>query len=331
MLPPPITTAISSPSAATCAISPTMRSMVARLIPNESSPIRASPLSLSRMRLYFADAAISGSFFGPVFILLRLAHLLHHFGGKIAGSLLYAFAHDIEHETRYRSALCLKHRFNALFVVLDETLPEQCYLLQVLLHSAFDHFFHDVRRLTGGGSLGSRNVALLLDRVGRHAVLRKRDGLGPRDMLCDLARELVVAARNIDENSDLGAVDVVGDPPFRFDPGKTPDRDVLADAPHQRLARFLDGGTAEGQRRERRHVRRVPLQDETGKRAREFQEILVLRDEVRFAIDLDDRRRLCIGRNVDRDDPLCRGARRRLGRLVPQTDAQQLFGLGQIP
>src|SRR6266513_661828 len=124
ILPPPITTAISSPSAATWAISPTMRSIVARLIPKESSPIRASPLSLSRMRLYFADAAISGSFFGLVFILLRFAHLLHDFGGEIARSLLDALAHDVEHETRYRGALCFQYRFDTVLLVLDETLSE---------------------------------------------------------------------------------------------------------------------------------------------------------------------------------------------------------------
>src|SRR5882762_6879152 len=99
-----------------------MRSMVARLIPKGSSPMRASPLSLSRMRLYFAVAAISGSFFGFVAILLRLAHLLHDFGGEIARSLLDALAHDVEDETRYRGALCLQYRLGALFLVLHEPL-----------------------------------------------------------------------------------------------------------------------------------------------------------------------------------------------------------------
>src|ERR1700694_140912 len=147
MLPPPMTTAISRPSAATWAISPTMRSMVARLIPNGSSPIRASPLRLRRIRLCLADAAISGSFFGLVFILLGLTHLLHDFGGEIARFLLDTLAHDVEHETRYRGAVCFQYRFDALVLVLDETLSEQRHLLQVLLHPAFDHFFHDFRRL----------------------------------------------------------------------------------------------------------------------------------------------------------------------------------------
>src|SRR5258705_13177750 len=107
IFPPPITTAISRPSAATWAISPTMRSIVARLIPNESSPMRASPLSLSRIRLYFAVAATSGSFFGLVSILPRLAHLFHDFSGEIAGLLLDALAHDVEDETRHRGLVGL--------------------------------------------------------------------------------------------------------------------------------------------------------------------------------------------------------------------------------
>jgi hypothetical protein len=51
MLPPPITTASSTPSATTSPMSATMRSMVWRLMPKASLPIRASPDSFSRTRL----------------------------------------------------------------------------------------------------------------------------------------------------------------------------------------------------------------------------------------------------------------------------------------
>ena len=68
-------------------------------------------------------------------------------------------------------------------------------------------------------------------------------------MLRDFACELVVAARNIDKNSDLGAVDVVGDSPLRLDPGEAPDRHVLADASDQSLARLFDRGSAKRRRR----------------------------------------------------------------------------------
>src|SRR5690606_39190205 len=52
MLPPPITMANSTPSAATSATSSVMRRMVVRLMPKASSPISASPESFRRTRLY---------------------------------------------------------------------------------------------------------------------------------------------------------------------------------------------------------------------------------------------------------------------------------------
>jgi hypothetical protein len=51
MLPPPMTIATSQPSWVTSCTSRTIRTMVARLMPYASSPIKASPESLSRMRL----------------------------------------------------------------------------------------------------------------------------------------------------------------------------------------------------------------------------------------------------------------------------------------
>src|SRR5689334_887185 len=99
--PPPITTAISSPSAATWPISSTIRSMVARLMPKASSPISASPLSFRSTRLNFSAAATSTCFFWLVFILLGLAYLRHDLGGKIARFLLDALADDVQHEARH--------------------------------------------------------------------------------------------------------------------------------------------------------------------------------------------------------------------------------------
>src|SRR5262249_40545175 len=86
----------------TCAISPTMRPSVAGLIPNASSPIRASPLSFSSTRLNFSEAATSGCFLWLVFILLRLVDLRHHLGCEIAGLLLDALADDVQDEPRHR-------------------------------------------------------------------------------------------------------------------------------------------------------------------------------------------------------------------------------------
>src|SRR5690242_17110824 len=144
MLPPPITTAISSPSAATCAISPTMRSMVARLIPNESSPIRASPLSLSRMRLYFAVAAISAFCRVPCVFIAVSARAI--FRSRPVALFLHPCANHVQDETRDRSAPRLEQRLDGLLParVLDEGLTGQRHLLQEFLHASFDHFLHDV-------------------------------------------------------------------------------------------------------------------------------------------------------------------------------------------
>src|SRR4051794_6559552 len=88
MFPPPITTPISTPMRATCAISPTIVSIVLRLIPNASSPIRASPESLRRIRLYLGARNPPRS--------VRLARLRHHFGGEVFRLLLDSFADDEE-------------------------------------------------------------------------------------------------------------------------------------------------------------------------------------------------------------------------------------------
>src|SRR2546421_3308177 len=88
MLPPPITMPISTPRRDTCATSATIASIVWRLMPKGSSPIRASPDSLSRILLYFGVKAACRS--------MGLACLRHHFGGEVARLLLDALADDEE-------------------------------------------------------------------------------------------------------------------------------------------------------------------------------------------------------------------------------------------
>src|SRR5258705_54254 len=101
-----------------------MRSMVARLIPKESSPIRASPLSLSRMRLNFAVAGISAC---P-----SRAHLSSYLGREIARFFLDALADNVQNEPRHRGALNLQQGLHGLLAarVLDERLPEKRDLLK---------------------------------------------------------------------------------------------------------------------------------------------------------------------------------------------------------
>src|SRR5882672_748668 len=223
-LPPPITTAISSPSEATWAISPTMRESVAGLIPNASSPISASPLSLSSTRLNFSAAATSGCFFGLVFIFLGLAHLRHHLGGEIARLLLDALADHVEKEAGDRGLARLQQGVHRLLVVLDERLPEQRNFLEELLHAAFDHLRDDLRRFPRFGRLRRGDGAFLLHELRRNLVLRQALGLGCGDMHGEIAPELLVAAHDVYQRTDLrAAVHVLRQPPLRLDPGETPD------------------------------------------------------------------------------------------------------------
>src|SRR6187549_2337781 len=115
MLPPPITMPISQPRRDTCATSETIDSIVWRLMPKGSSPIRASPDSLSRILLYLGVMTRAS---------MRLTGLGHHFGSEVARFLLDAFTHDEEGigvDLRLPGA---EHFFDRLLVVLDERLAE---------------------------------------------------------------------------------------------------------------------------------------------------------------------------------------------------------------
>src|SRR3979409_259711 len=105
MLPPPITTPISTPMRATCAISPTIASIVLRLMPNASSPIRASPESFSRIRLYLGAKIF--------FFLVEIFFFCD------------AFADDEESIAAHFGFLRGQHLLDGLFVILDERLTHQ--------------------------------------------------------------------------------------------------------------------------------------------------------------------------------------------------------------
>src|SRR5712675_1647565 len=103
MLPPPMTSAISTPSARTSAISEAMRSMTPGSMPKPVSPMRASPESLSRMRLkrgagspmemgeYGIDAAESR----PV-LLTKSVHSSVAVGGEVDRVAAHGEAGDFE-------------------------------------------------------------------------------------------------------------------------------------------------------------------------------------------------------------------------------------------
>src|SRR5882672_2887824 len=218
-------------------------------------------------------------------------------------------------------------RSSDLLVVLHERLPEQRYFPEELLHASFHHFRNDVRGFPRLGGLGRSDAALLFDQVCRNIVLRQALGLGSGDVHGKIASELLVAAADVDQHADLPVVDVLRQPSLGLDPREAADRHVLADLAHERSARLLDRGTAERQRRERRHVRGVPACDPLGERVRELDEILALADEVGLAVDLHDSARAPVLRDVDRHNTFRRRAARGLRRLVAQPDAEGVVAI----
>ena len=61
-----------------------------------------------------------------------------------------------------------------------------------------------------------------------------------------------------------------------------------------------------------------------------LEEFRVLRDEVGFGVDFEDRAELTVMRDVDDDDAFGGDAGSSLARLVAELDAQDLLGLGHI-
>jgi hypothetical protein len=74
----------------------------------------------------------------------------------------------------------------------------------------------------------------------------------------------------------------------------------------------------------------MAVRDQPGQLAGKGDEVRVLRHEVGFAIQLDDRPQLRIGCDMQPDDALGRYAGCGLGGLVAELDAQYLLGLRQL-
>src|SRR5262249_46605935 len=90
MLPPPMTTATSTPRPRTSATSAAMLSRVVGSMPKPAAPMSASPESLSRMRLKRGVAAGTASAMGGDYS--SETGLLGHLGGKIVLLLLQPLA-----------------------------------------------------------------------------------------------------------------------------------------------------------------------------------------------------------------------------------------------
>src|SRR5512138_3537642 len=192
MLPPPITTPISTPRRDTCATSETMLRIVCRLMPYGSSPIRASPESLRRILLYLGVTTRSH------FAASRSAFLVD------LGRLLDAFSNDEEGIPVDLALLRGEHFFHRLLVVLHERLAHEGDLAQELVQRALDHLGRDVGGLARFLRPGELYLALAGDDIGRNFAFGHVLWFGKRDVhgevLAHLLRPFVV-----DQHADLDA------------------------------------------------------------------------------------------------------------------------------
>src|SRR6202171_721741 len=128
--PPPMTTAICTPSRTTSPISATMRSITSRLMPYASSPISASPESLSSTRRYAGSLrTLTGLGRGAMMgVLMRRggAGLCHsrHFDSKVIFFSFDPLADNEKLEAHHRRAFGLQVFLDSLLRVAHERLAE---------------------------------------------------------------------------------------------------------------------------------------------------------------------------------------------------------------
>jgi len=254
-----------------------------------------------------------------------------HFGREIVLAPFDTLADDIEDEAVHARALRRDERCDRLLVVLHEWLRQQRNLGEELVERTFYHLFDDVGRLARLGGARGRDRALLLDDVGGHLFARDRLRFRCGDVHREVLAERFVATRVIDQHADARAVHIRRDAALRIEPHEAAQRDVLAELLHERRSagfdRFAGGERAPRKRRDVAcALARDELRDLVGERA----ERVVLRDEVRLAVELDHRGGFRVVRHRDADDAFGRDARGRLARLRAAPDAQQFLGLAEV-
>ena len=225
-----------------------------------------------------------------------------------------------------------------LLRVLHEGLLHQDGLLVELLDLALGDPLDDVRRLSGRGRLGSRDLALGLQ--GLRADLRphREARVRRRDVHRQILAEGLVAARDSDHDADAAvAVDVARELLARagHEAGEAPDLDVLLERRDQ-----LRDGVPDGlagwprQLRDLRDVARARVAegvvrgDPVSQLLGERPEVLGSRHEVRLAVDLEEHGAL--ERDVGDDETLGRGAAGLRGRGGQTLLAEDLLGLFEV-
>src|SRR5574343_197358 len=230
MLPPPITTPISTPKSATALTSPQIAAMVCGLMPYASPPIKASPESLRRMRLYFG--VLIGVPFNKLLLGSSGCGLSGNFGSEVVNLLLNTFANHEQGEASDRGALFLQQLFDSLLAIssLDEYLTQQSNFLQVFLNSAFGNLFQHGFRLAGFTGLFDGNTTFGFQQLSGNTRGIQRLRLGSSDVHRQILAQLLVATNQINHDTNLGStVDVGNQLALRFETNETADRHVFTD------------------------------------------------------------------------------------------------------
>ena len=117
---------------------------------------------------------------------------------------------------------------------------------------------------------------------------------------------------------------------LRLDALEAAEGHVFADLADETRADAVNGGAVERESEELFDRGGVLLSDELDAVVSHLEEFRVLRDEVGFGVDFEDRAELAVMRDVDDDDAFGGDAGSGLARLVAELDAQDLLSLGHI-
>src|SRR3954470_10135053 len=329
MLPPPITTPISTPRRETCATSETMFRIVCRLMPYGSSPIRASPESLRRILLYLG-VTTGSRFAASALWLMGLPGLGHDLGGEVGGFLLDPFSNDEESISGDLRLLGREHFLHRLLIVLHERLSHERDLAQELVQRALHHLGRDVGGLARFLRARELDVALARDDIRRHFGFRHMLWFGKgnvhRHVLADLVRPFIVH-----QDPDLRTVQIKRELAFGLQALEAPYGKVLPDLLDQGLSFCLHLRAEQIQGTQFLRILGIAGGDDFRERLRKSDEILVLRHEVGLGVELDQRSELAVCREPGSDHAFSRDTARRFGGLGAAPDAQQLFCFFQVP
>jgi hypothetical protein len=116
---------------------------------------------------------------------------------------------------------------------------------------------------------------------------RQRHRLAGGNMHRQVLGQRFVAAHDVYQYANLGAaMHIAREFALGLDARKPADRQVLAEAAHQRGAGLFHADTVQRKRRQRRHVGWVTTRHELGQPAYKAQKVVIPRHEVGLAVDL---------------------------------------------